>query len=114
MAPERVTVTISSSAGESEPLTVTDAMRQILDFFDLLATAGGKDGNLISWQLVAISMNSPLKATAQAISRVPGVLAEPIARREKAAVRHSLESAIRTRTEQKVSLIAILHQSAEQ
>ena len=97
MTPERVTVTISSSAGENEPLIVADAMRQLLDFFELLSSAGGSEGESIDWQLVEISMNSPLKATAQAVAKVPGVLAAPIARREKAAVRYSLNQAIHSR-----------------
>lgn len=97
MTPERVTVTISSSAGENEPLIVADAMRQLLDFFELLSSAGGSEAEAIDWQLVAISMNSPLKATAQAVSRSPGVIAAPIARREKAAVQYSLTQAMHSR-----------------
>lgn len=86
MAHERVTVTISSSAGEDTPLTVEDAMRQILDFFALLSAAGGEDQDKVAWRLVSISMNSPLRATAEAFPTVPGIPAEPIARREKEAL----------------------------
>jgi len=93
-SPERVTVTIRSSAGDSELLTVADAMRQILDFFELLASAGGSDSQSVTWQLVEISMKSPLRATAQAVSKIPGVLAEPIARREKAALARSIHQVV--------------------
>jgi hypothetical protein len=89
MAPERVTVTITSSAGEDTPLTVQDAMQQILDFFDLLSAAGGEDRSTISWRLVSISMSSPIRATAEAFSEVPGVPAEATARREKEALLHA-------------------------
>jgi len=88
MAPERVTVTIRSSTGEEAPLTVQDAMRQILDFFDLLSAAGGEEGKVVSWRLIAVSMTSPLSATAQAFSDAPGILAETVARREKNQLSH--------------------------
>jgi hypothetical protein len=88
MAPERVTVTIQSSTGEAAPLTVRDAMRQLLDFFDLLSAAGGEEGKLVSWRLVDVSMASPLSATAEAFSDIPGILAETVARREKSKVSH--------------------------
>lgn len=94
MAPETITVTIRSSAGENAPLTVDDAMRQLLDIFQLLEAAGGDDAALIVWQLVEISMNSPLHATARAVAKVPGIEVEPIARREKAAVAHSIEDLV--------------------
>lgn len=94
MAPERVTVTIRSSAGEDAPLTVEDAMRQLLDFFDLLATAGGEEGSAVAWQLVDVSMSSPLTATAEAVSKVPGIPAGPIARREKAEVADSVAALV--------------------
>jgi hypothetical protein len=92
MASEKVTVTITSSIGEDAPLTVNDAMRQILDFFELLQAAGGDEASLISWQLVDISMKSPLHATARAVAKTPGIVPEPIARREKARLAESLQS----------------------
>jgi hypothetical protein len=96
MTPERVTVTIRSSTGEEAPLTVQDAMRQILDFFDLLSAAGGEEGKVVSWRLIAVSMTSPLSATAQAFSDAPGILAETVARREK----NQLSNLFREITEQ--------------
>ena len=82
-ARERVTVTVRSSLGDAASLTVQDAMRQISDFFDLLSAAGGEDRKAVSWRLVDVSMMSPLSATAEAFPEATGVLAEPIARREK-------------------------------
>jgi hypothetical protein len=90
MAPERVTVTIQSRAGRDAPLTVRDAMLQILNFFDLLSLAGGKDAPFVSWRLVDISMKSPVSATAEAFPTIDGVIVEPIARREKAEVAQSI------------------------
>jgi hypothetical protein len=95
IAAERVTVTVVSSAGDSGALLVEDAMRQILDFFALLNAAGGDESALISWQLEEISMKSPLRATAVAVSRQPGIEASSIARREKALLSHSLDEVIR-------------------
>lgn len=91
MAPEKITVTITSSIGEDAPLTVSDAMSQILDFFELLSAAGGDQASLIDWQLVDVAMQSPLRATAEAIPKMPGVATEPIARREKVALESSFE-----------------------
>jgi hypothetical protein len=96
IAPERVTVTVVSSAGDSGALLVDDAMRQILDFFVLLNAAGGDQSTLISWQLEDISMKSPLRATAVAVSMSSGVEAAPIARREKALLSHSLDEIIKS------------------
>jgi hypothetical protein len=91
MAPERVTISIASSAGEDAPLTVEDATRQILDFFEILTAAAGDDGKLISWRLVSISMESPISVTAESFSDIPGVPVNEIARREKAALAKSIE-----------------------
>lgn len=95
-SPETITVTIVSSAGEEAALLVNDAMRQILDVFSLLSAAGGEDGSLISWQLIDISMKSPLRVTAAAVQRVPGVEVAPIARREKLRLADSLDDIVRS------------------
>ena len=86
MAPERITVTIRSSVGEEALLSVDDAMRQVLDLFSLLSAAGGSEAKDIEWQLVSISMNSPLHVTAQAVPAKSGVNAEIIASRQKGAL----------------------------
>lgn len=71
-------------------------MRQILDFFALLAAAGGEQTSLIDWQLVEVTMRSPLRATAQAVPNLPGIAAEPIARREKIALASSIAAMVRS------------------
>jgi hypothetical protein len=96
MDPEKVTVTIVPSTGEDGALSVEDGMRQILDFFALLAAAGGEDASSISWQLVDVSMKSPLRATAVAVPRVSGVEAAPIARTEKLRLARSLDEIVRS------------------
>lgn len=93
MAPERITITVKSSVGEDGPLTVQDALQQVLDFFDLLASAQGSgDGDAVSWNLVTISKSSPLSATGEAFSTDPSVIAEPVARRAKKLVAESIET----------------------
>jgi hypothetical protein len=94
MAQEKVTVTITSSLGEEAPLTVGDAMRQILDVFEWLSATAGDQAGSIDWQLVDVTMQSPLTATARAVPKIPGVAAEPIARREKVAMELSLLSMV--------------------
>ncbi len=90
VTPERVTLTIRSSAGEDAPLTVDDATRQILDFFELLSAAGGPEGARVSWRLVAISMKSPLTLTAEPFSDDRSIPVEAVARREKRAMAESM------------------------
>lgn len=93
MAPERVTITVRSPIGEEGPLTVRDALQQVLDFFDLLTAAqGGVEGAAIAWNLITISKTSPLSATGEAYSTVEGMPAEPIARKAKTMVADSIEA----------------------
>lgn len=69
-------------------------MSQILDFFNMLAAAGGPDSETVSWQLVEVSMKSPLSATAEAVSRVPGVPPDLIAKREKTVLSSSIDDIV--------------------
>lgn len=94
MAPEKVTVTVQSSVGEEANLTVNDAMRQVLDFFDLLTLAGGEDGSAIAWHLISATTNSPFQVTAQAVASKPGVIAEQIARKEKSLIAAGLNDIV--------------------
>lgn len=91
MAPERVTVTVRSDLGEDGPLTVNDALRQVLDFFDLLSAAQGTNEATVSWRLVSVSKSSPLQATAEPFAVVPGVDVDMIARHAKVAVAAAIE-----------------------
>jgi hypothetical protein len=67
-------------------------MRQLLDFFALLSAAGGEPASLVDWQLVEVSMQSPLRATAEAYAKQPGIDAAPIALHEKAILAASITS----------------------
>lgn len=91
MPSERVTLTVRSNIGEEGPLTVEDAMRQILDFFEVLVDAQEEEenGRSVSWQLVNISMQSPLEASAEPFAFDPAIATEIIARRAKNRVVHA-------------------------
>ncbi|TGD98245.1 hypothetical protein [Methylobacterium nonmethylotrophicum] len=74
---------------------VGDAMRQILDFFELLNLAGGSEAELIAWEVISVSMNSPLTVTARAVPKVAGIDAVAIARREKNNIAYSFSNIIK-------------------
>ena len=79
---ETVRITVRPAAGHADLLTVQDAMRQVLDIFELLSGADG--GELVTWALVDATMNSPLTIEGRAIGRIPDVDPIPIARTQKA------------------------------
>jgi hypothetical protein len=93
MANHRVTVTVRSRIGDEGPLTVADAMRQVLDFFLLLEAAQTDEqgGKQVSWQLVHVSMESPFEASAEPFAVEAGVPADLIGRRAGYRVAISLE-----------------------
>ena len=92
---ERVTVTIRSVVGDDGPLTVQDGLRQVLEFFDLLAAAqDGPSKGVVSWNLVSITKNSPLTATAEAFSLEPTFNPVAIAHRAKTVVAEALTALI--------------------
>ncbi len=79
---ERVKVTVRASDAHPDVLTVQDAMRQVLDFFDLLS-GDETDSKQIAWRLISASTNSPFTAEGEAISLVPNVDVAIIARAQK-------------------------------
>jgi hypothetical protein len=93
MASDRVTITVRSSIGDDGPLTVADAMRQVLDFFLLLEAAqtDQSGGNKVDWQLVQVSMGSPLEASAEPFATDPGIPADIIGRRASYRIASSLD-----------------------
>jgi hypothetical protein len=92
MSPERVTITIRPNTGDDGPISVSDALRQVLDFFDLLTIAQGEgDGEVVSWRLVRISKSSPTMATGEAHATMTGVVPDIVARRGKGRVSDALE-----------------------
>jgi hypothetical protein len=81
LAPGQVSITVRSNLGEDGPLAVQDALRQILDYFDLLSIAQGEsDRHRVTWHLVSIAMASPLTAVAEAVALEPGVPVAAISR----------------------------------
>jgi hypothetical protein len=91
MAPERVTITVESPFGADGPLTVGDALRQVIELFDLFVAAQGENEDTVSWRLVSISKNSPLEAVGEPFASVPGVDVDTIARGAKWAVHQALD-----------------------
>jgi len=74
LAPGQVSITVRSSLGENGPLAVQEALRQVLDYFDLLSLAHGPDGRQsIRWNLVAVTTASPLTAVGGAVASEPGI-----------------------------------------
>ena len=65
--PTQVTVIVRPSAAHPDVLSVQDAMRQVLDFFDLL-TPEETDGGGLVWNLTLASTNSPLTVVGEAVS----------------------------------------------
>jgi len=66
---ERVTITIEPSDAHGGQLTVQDAMRQVLDFIEVVAAAASDDARPnLEWGLLSATTNSPFTAVAEAIS----------------------------------------------
>ncbi|MGE0037347.1 MAG: hypothetical protein AB7S93_17140 [Xanthobacteraceae bacterium] len=87
---ERVTVTVRASGAHPDVLTVQDAMRQVLDVFDLL-TGGPEGGQGVQWRLVRASTNSPFFAEGEAVSFEPAVDISVVARAQKIAAAQGLK-----------------------
>jgi hypothetical protein len=88
---ERVTITVRPSAAHPNVLTVQDAMRQVLDFFELLTPEEqGFDGLL--WNLKTASTNSPLTVIGEAVCLVPSVDVTMIARVQGQIVAEQLKA----------------------
>lgn len=69
---ERLTIKIEPSAGHGGQLSVEDAMRQVLDFIEVVAAAANDDARQkFEWMLVSASTNSPFTAEAEAVSINP-------------------------------------------
>lgn len=77
---EKVRVTVKASGSHPDVLAVQDAMKQVVDVFDLLA-GNGAEG--VVWRLSFASTNSPFVAEGEAVSLAAGVDVSVIARREK-------------------------------
>jgi hypothetical protein len=86
---EKVSVTVRASGAHPDVLTVQDAMRQVLDIFDLLSSgANGKQG--VEWKLAMATTNSPFHLEAEAVSFEPAVDISVVARAQKHLVAEGL------------------------
>lgn len=79
---EKVTITVRASGAHPDVLTVQDAMRQVLDLFELLSPEEEKFDQ-VAWKLSYASTNSPFTAQGEAVSLVPDVDVSVIARHQK-------------------------------
>ncbi|WP_156629491.1 hypothetical protein [Methylobacterium sp. Leaf85] len=79
---EKVTITVRASGAHPDVLTVQDAMRQVLDLFDLLSPDEDKQDQ-VAWKLSYASTNSPFTAQGEAVSLRPDVDISVIARHQK-------------------------------
>lgn len=82
---ERVTITVRASAMHPDILSVQDAMRQVLDYFDLLLPEGNEDQNLV-WNLSRASTNSPLTVIGEPVSLAQDIDVSIIARAQRTLV----------------------------
>jgi hypothetical protein len=89
--PTQVTVIVRASAAHPDLLSVQDAMRQVLDFFDLL-TPETQDGGGLIWNLTLATTNSPLTVVGEAASLNPQVDVTVVARLQRQAVAEQLRS----------------------
>jgi hypothetical protein len=87
---ERVKVTIRPPAAHPDVLDVRDAMRQVLEVFQLLA--GDDDNDPIIWNLVFASTNTPFTAEGEAVARIPDVDITVIARTRKTAFSRNMKA----------------------
>jgi hypothetical protein len=88
---EKVTVTVRASGAHPDVLTVQDAMRQVLDIFDLLSSGpNGKQG--VEWKLAMATTNSPFHLEAEAVSFEPAVDISVVARAQKHLVAEGLRA----------------------
>jgi hypothetical protein len=82
---EKVTVTVRASGAHPDVLTVQDAMRQVLDIFELLSSGhGGKQG--VEWKLAKATTNTPFFLEGEAVSLLPAIDISVIARVQKHSV----------------------------
>jgi len=68
-------------------LTVEDAMRQVLETFEMVDRADPATAGAIEWRLVSATTNSPFTVVAEARATRPGVDAAQVAREQKTQFR---------------------------
>ena len=88
---ERIKVEIRASGAHPDVLTVQDAMRQVLDIFELL----NSDKSGVEWKLASATTNSPFLLEGEAVSLEPSVDVSVIARAQKADALEGLRDVAR-------------------
>ena len=78
---EQMTVVIKGRDG----LTVEDAMRQVLETFELLDRTNPSPNRPVQWRLLKASTNTPLTVVGEAVGAAPGFDVEQVARAQKVA-----------------------------
>jgi hypothetical protein len=85
----RVRITVVAAATHPDVLSVQDAMRQVLDFFDLLTP---EDDETFIWNLKMATTNSPLTVEGEAYSTSPSVNASALAAEQAVVIEDSFRS----------------------
>ena len=90
---EKVKIKIEPSGAASENLTVADAMRQVLDYIQLLELADSSTGqDKVVWRLHSATTNSPFEVVAEATAVDPTISVAFEAARAKRKVRDVIKS----------------------
>lgn len=90
---EKITITVRASGAHLDVLTVQDAMRQVLDIFEMLEA----DDSGVVWKLAYATTNSPFQLQGEAVSFEPAVDVSVIARTQKAVVARGLQEILNGR-----------------
>lgn len=88
---EKITVKIRASGAHPDVLTVQDAMRQVLDIFELVSS-GPNGAQGVEWKLAHATTNSPLEITGEAVSFEPAVDISVVARVQKNSTMEGLKA----------------------
>ncbi|TIL82140.1 MAG: hypothetical protein E5Y89_06420 [Mesorhizobium sp.] len=94
---EKIKIKVHPSGTSSDMLTVADAMRQVLDFIELLEKADPAEPSSpdkIIWRLAYATTNSPFEIGAEATSRDPVISVAAKARMTKETVRSALRNLV--------------------
>jgi hypothetical protein len=89
LKPERVTITVTASATHPDVMSVQDAMRQVLDFFDLLTP---ESDETFLWNLKLATTNSPLTVEGEPYSTASPMDAIRVAYEQKSAIEESFRA----------------------
>jgi hypothetical protein len=88
---DKVTIVVQPSAAHPDILSVQDAMKQVLDFFELLMPDDQEAGALV-WNLSLASTNSPLTVVGEPRSLQQDVDVSVMARSQRRVVAEQLRS----------------------